>query len=435
VRVLQALGWYFPDSLGGTEVYVKGLAARLQRAGVDVCIVAPRACERVEQYSFEGVQVFRYPDAAVNGARARDSHMDHWIDVLDRVDPHIVDFHSLTSGLSLDHLRIVKQRATQAVVTIHVPLVCQRGTLLRFGRVPCDGDLSRRPCAACRLHARGIPRPLASASAYIPAIVKRQSRTLPLPPFVRAVLEANNRAAEHRDRLNETFACADRVVAVSRWLADTLLCNGLPADKLAICPQGVDRRARHAPANRGDRLRVGFIGRYDKVKGLHVLVDAIRRLPKDLPIECRVWGIASSAEARSYFDGVVRRAARDPRIVFLGSADSSEALASIDVLAIPSIWMETGPLVLLEAFAAGVPVIGSNLGGIAEKIRHGVDGWLVAADDARELSQALSACARDRTRVEAWRSQIPAVRTMDEVAGDTHDLYRSLVRESVLTAT
>ena len=60
-------------------------------------------------------------------------------------------------------------------------------------------------------------------------------------------------------------------------------------------------------------------------------------------------------------------------------------LSRIDVLAVPSQWLETGPLVVLEAFAAGTPVIGSDLGGIRELVSDGRDGLLVPHDDVRRL--------------------------------------------------
>jgi glycosyltransferase involved in cell wall biosynthesis len=157
-----------------------------------------------------------------------------------------------------------------------------------------------------------------------------------------------------------------------------------------------------------------------------VLVDAIRRLPADMPVDCHVWGVAGSPDARAYFDHVRRCAKSDPRIIFEGTAESAAVLSDIEILVVPSLWMETGPLVVLEAFAAGVAVIGSNLGGIAEKVRHGIDGWLVSPGDARQLAQVIATCSRNRRVVEGWRAQIKPVRTVDEVASDTYAVYRSL---------
>jgi glycosyltransferase involved in cell wall biosynthesis len=72
-------------------------------------------------------------------------------------------------------------------------------------------------------------------------------------------------------------------------------------------------------------------------------------------------------------------------------------------------------------------VIGSNLGGIAEKIRHGVDGWLVTPGDARELADVLMAFASNRALLDSLRARIPVVRTTEEVAADTLNVYRAVL--------
>jgi hypothetical protein len=64
-------------------------------------------------------------------------------------------------------------------------------------------------------------------------------------------------------------------------------------------------------------------------------------------------------------------------------------LADLDVLVVPSKWIENAPFIIREAFAAGVPVVASNLGGMAEMVRHGVDGLLFPAGNAEALAVAL----------------------------------------------
>ena len=72
--------------------------------------------------------------------------------------------------------------------------------------------------------------------------------------------------------------------------------------------------------------------------------------------------------------------------------DVVERLSVYDVVAVPSQGLETGPLVVLEAFAAGVPVLGSAIGGIADKVNDGVDGFLVRPFDSEtEWASALEA--------------------------------------------
>ena len=97
------------------------------------------------------------------------------------------------------------------------------------------------------------------------------------------------------------------------------------------------------------------------------------------------------------------------------------------MIAVPSRGLETGPLVVLEAFAAGVPVLGSNLGGIAELVRDGVDGALVALDDVGAWAQAISDLSADRERIEKLRQGIQPPRTMRAVAAEMAVIYERLL--------
>jgi glycosyltransferase involved in cell wall biosynthesis len=93
---------------------------------------------------------------------------------------------------------------------------------------------------------------------------------------------------------------------------------------------------------------------------------------------------------------------------------------------VPSRWMETGPLVVLESFAAGTPVIGSDLGGIAEWVQHEQNGLLVAFDDIVAWTNALRRCASDRTLLARLREGVGAPRTMKDVAREMAKLYKQI---------
>ena len=103
-----------------------------------------------------------------------------------------------------------------------------------------------------------------------------------------------------------------------------------------------------------------------------------------------------------------------------------------DVLAVPSIWMETGPLVVLEAFSQRLPVIGSRRGGIAELVAHEKNGWLIPAGDVQAWVDALEMIALDRSRIVRARAAIGPVRTMSEVAFEHLSLYDKVLAKDNL---
>jgi glycosyltransferase involved in cell wall biosynthesis len=93
--------------------------------------------------------------------------------------------------------------------------------------------------------------------------------------------------------------------------------------------------------------------------------------------------------------------------------------------------METGPLVVLEAFAAGVPVIGSALGGIADKVADGVNGILVRpADSVLSWTASLKRAEQDRGLLGRLAAGIPTVRRAGDMADDMLQLYASLLSPS-----
>jgi glycosyltransferase involved in cell wall biosynthesis len=302
---------------------------------------------------------------------------------------------------------------------------------MRFGEVPCSGDLAHEPCTACRLQVRGVPAAIGRLAGAVPARLVELISSSPLPTGVKLLVTAGTRDADRRAWVHEIVDHTDRFVAASSWLKDVLLRNGVPGSRIVVCGQGVDlsssRSATWRAMSSEGPLKVGFVGRFDPVKGVHVLIDAAAFVPESSAIEVHVWGIARSQADQAYKREMIRRAAANPRVIFHDETqDTATVYSSIDVLAVPSQWLETGPLVVLEAHAAGIPVVGSNTGGIAERVTHGEDGLLVPVADAKALADALVSLAADRRRLEALRPK-RAPRTVADVARETLITYRALV--------
>jgi len=435
MRVLLGVAWYFPDSIGGTEKYVRSLAAELREAGHDVAIAVPGESGRsVTSRLHEGVPVFRFP---AEGDPSRAFDLDQpapsgWQHVLDTFAPTIVDLHSMTSVLGIAHLRAARDFGARTAVTVHLPgVVCARGSLLRFGHEPCDGDLKVQPCTACRLQARGLPVRVGALLSDIPDGLASLVERLPLPGLARRAVAADD---AHRDRLAWLHAVAsraDRMVVVSNGLKQLLTRNGISADKIVVCRQGVDRHhgpRRTSGTREAGTLKVGFVGRFDPLKGLDVLLDAAERIPAEARIEFHIWGTARTPDAEAYRAAVLRNAQPLRHVIFHGEADSSAPYDEVDVLAVPSICFETGPFVVLEAHAAGIPVVGSDLGGIAERVSPGRDGLLFPAGDGRALAEILLKLWRDPAELVRLRPAAP-VRSTSDVARETLEIYAVLAAE------
>jgi glycosyltransferase involved in cell wall biosynthesis len=430
MRVLLAVPWYFPDSVGGTEVYVRGLARHLARAGVDVSIAVPCGEARASTYLNEGIAVHRYPApyAADPAAAWMTAEPSAWCEAIERLRPDVVDVHSVTSALGLPHLSAARRRGIRTVLTAHLPgVVCARGTLMRFGRTPCGGELAKEPCEVCRLHSRGVPRVAGRLLERLPRGLASYAVDRRSPALLRTLLGPSVNQARRQQLFADLMSEANHVVAVSAWLANMLHANGVPPAKVSLCRQGVDGSfGRRGENRRPGPLRAGFVGRLDPLKGLHVLLEAERLVAADVPFELHIWGAAAHVHPE-YSSRVLARARKRPRVtVHPETRDVRLAYAGLDVLVVPSQWFETGPLVVLEAQAAGLPVVGSDLGGIAERVTHDTDGLLVPANDPSAFAAALTRLASDPALVQRLAHTGP-VRTMADVARDTLRTYQDLV--------
>lgn len=444
LRVTHCVGFYFPDSTGGTEVYVRDLAASLSRRGVDSSIVAATD-GAYARYLWNGVNVVRYPIDAADSQRARPhdvrARRTAFQEIVEATRPDLFHLHSWTSGAGLRHLRQVARLGIPNVVTMHVPsALCMRGTMLLYDKQVCDGLIDDRRCAECWALDRGVPQPAAALVSLLPRWDVTDSTVSRLSPRAANLLSARAAAATKARQLRSMATLSDCIVAPSEWVRAALAANAVPSEKVLVSGQAASdafsaRRLRPLPGHQ--EIVIGFLGRLEPYKGADMLVRALALLPADLPVHLRIAGIGLDARYARRIEAAARR---DSRIRLVGLIEHEQVpnfLADIDVLAVPSRYMETGPIVVQEARALGIPVMGANLGGIAERVQDGFDGWLLPFDDPRPWAEAIREAATDRRKLARLSENMRRVRSPDDVAADMATLYRQIVerrRRSALAA-
>jgi glycosyltransferase involved in cell wall biosynthesis len=434
VRIVQAAGWYLPGSIGGTEVYVSELARRLRDAGHEVLIAAPEALGQEERtYEDGGFSVYRYPiparvtrDEAQGRVVVRGAERFHaW---LHRTKPDVVHIHTYVTGLGLAEVRAAKAAGARVIATTHAAslgFTCQRGTMMRWGTMLCDGAPRPGKCAACQLHHSGMPRPMAIAVAMIPQRIGGLFRSL--PQRFGTVAGMTNLIAHNQRSQREMLDLVDSFVVLSDWARNVLIANGAPPKKVVLNRLGIRFPAAAAPARRsGSPLTIAYVGRFDPIKGALDFARAIAFVPRSAQMRFEFHGPVRFLTDLAELDRIKAMVGPDAWVRFGGELDAEgigAALRRIDVVCCPSRSVEGGPTIALEAQAAGVPVIGSNVPALSELVRDGIDGRLYPAGDARALAAILTEIAADPNLVNTWRSQLPAVRTMDDVARDYLGMY------------
>lgn len=219
------------------------------------------------------------------------------------------------------------------------------------------------------------------------------------------------------------FDCFQAVLSPSAFLAERLIAGGLAARKLSVVenlhPKGELFRREAAPAS--DRLnRFGFFAQINAYKGATVLLDAADRLRAQRPeVQFHLFGGFSPDPA---FEALIRqRLATLPDLVRYHGAYLPDGILplmqSVDWVIVPSIWWENAPTVIEEALIAGRPVLASDIGGMREKVRDGLDGLHFPVGDGAALAALVTRIAGDRA---LWQrlvaSRRPVAREAEVVA-------------------
>jgi glycosyltransferase involved in cell wall biosynthesis len=181
-------------------------------------------------------------------------------------------------------------------------------------------------------------------------------------------------------------------IACSRFVAGAFS-QWVPADRMRVVYNGVCSSPialSYEPASQ----RIGFVGRIAPEKGVLAFLSAARLLLSEHP-GCRFAICGAALFGDTSYESAVRAAAAGLPVEFLGwREDAGTAMASMDILAVPSSAAEAGTRVILEAGAAGIPVVAYRAGGIPELVQSGITGLLVEASPAA-LAAGCSALLSD----------------------------------------
>jgi glycosyltransferase involved in cell wall biosynthesis len=442
MKVIHIPFCFAPDPIGGTEVYVTNLARDLQGLGVDAMVAAPS--ETSHAYAIEGLQVRRYAvgdkinDVVQLYGPGDPLAATEFAKILDEEMPDLVHLHAFTRGVSLRLVQAAKKRGIPVVFTYHTPTVsCQRGTLLLWGEDFCDGKLDVIRCAGCTLNGLGMYGPLAARMGRLSPVIGRWLGDRGLQGGIWTALRMSELISVRHAVFRKMVSEVDHIVAVCNWVQDVILLNDVPSAKVSLSRHGIswtpDPMAGTKQSSTHevrDVMRLAFVGRLDSTKGLHILIKAFKMAPA-LKATLDVYGVVQGPTNAAYQKEMLALANGDPRIKFLEPIPSQQVvprLRQYDFLAIPSQWLETGPLVALEAFAAGVPVIGWKLGGINEIVQDGVNGLLIQPDSIAHWVETLQRVAGDPNLRAQLKDGVRPPRTSVEVAHEMLALYESLLR-------
>ncbi|HXF03848.1 MAG TPA: glycosyltransferase family 4 protein [Blastocatellia bacterium] len=457
VKIAFVTHRFLPEHRAGVEVLTDGLARAVATRGHTPLIIC--ADKRngssgiaVTRSDYQGLPVLRLRFAVPREAPFLHSiyHPEVGEKVFEIFRQEHVDLVHVMNCLFLS--ASVIDAATRAGLPIVWTLtdywpICWKTTLLTWDDRLCPGDwqVSPRECLACIIHETRTYKShrlfQGVAPDHLAAILFRLGRwpafRRHLPPLVADAVDA---VCYRPERLRSLLEKVDVLVAVNPFAFEVFRRAGLPESRLRLITQTVDT-SRILPTQSGNipsspgregstRLRIGFIGRINWVKGADLLVRAFMQADSDHQASLEFFG---DFDDPTFESALKRLAGHHPRIRFHGSFPPEQigtVLASLDVLVVASRWYETGPLTILEAQTARVPVICPRLGEMQRMVTHEVNGLHFERGDVDDLARQLRRIIAEPSLLERFRQNIQPIKSFDEMVREYEILYMDCLRRT-----
>jgi glycosyltransferase involved in cell wall biosynthesis len=372
-RIIYCANFYPPNYVGGAELVAHRHAIALKELGHEVAVYAGNLAPKARQYAlkkgkYEGLPVERInlhlDDFGVEPLRySRRAVEDPFMNLVREFKPDVVHFHNL-QGLSLGLVNVAREAGARTVLTLHDYWgFCFKNTTLKHDGVVCE-DYTK--CEEC------LPQMRDEFGKLISINVRK-------------------------DFFKEHFALIDEFISPSAYLAGLYIKAGFPAERFNVIGNGVDvgGLSRIEKKLSNHIVRFSYLGYFGKHKGIATLLDALRYIPQCDGLRINLAGEGSELEN---YHSQLKQSRNRKAVKFWGKRDYrqiGEVYRETDVLVVPSIWPENQPGTILEAMAAGLPVIASDIGGIPELVEDGATGFLFEPGNPEKLSERMKMFLND----------------------------------------
>lgn len=403
MRILQVIHGFPPYYMAGSEVYTYNLTKELAKR--DEVFVFTRIENPFENsYAFydeniDGVYIRRV-NKPLRDYTFEDKYLDEKMDTvfreyIQKIEPDIIHFGHL-SHLSTNLVNIAKEELRVPIIyTIHdFWLFCYRGQLVDNSHNICTGP-SDENCYGC------------ASGTFRKAVSKEDVET-------------------YRRHMTKVINNIDIFLCPSLFLKEFFENNGVPTEKIILSKYGFPAnniRYKQKKFTDTSKINFGFIGRVTPVKGIKLLLEAFSKL-KDTNSRLLIFG-----ESGGYMRYLEKYA--NQSVEFMGvfkNWEIGEVLNQIDVLVVPSIWYENSPLVIQEAFMAGIPVITSDIGGIKELVEDGKDGFTFRMGDTESLQSVMERITTNPTILNNLCPNPQKVRTIEDDAWGVRVAYEEVLK-------
>ncbi|HPH93225.1 MAG TPA: glycosyltransferase [Ferruginibacter sp.] len=446
MKIIHCLIHYFPFHTAGTEVYTQVLATLQKKDGLEVSVVTPfidslSPGNIKEHYLYEGIDVYQFKepgnpsDPDLYTGKKTPEGIGNFITLLKKLQPDVVHFHeiNISNSFCMGHVKAAKDFGAKVFYTMHLSaLTCYTNVLVRNKKL-CGGRLTTVTCTACSYntlfkipYAAAKPLSIMANTAAVLGISNLLKKGR-LKTFLSVPLILKRK----KNDIAGAVKYIDKLVCLTDWYRKMLLHNNVPAEKIAVIKQALP----HSPGEISTFRKTGtdgsgpvqliFIGRLQPQKGVLMLINAVSTFSPD-QLTLDIYGKEERNSA--YFDQCIIAVNNASHINWNGALNREDVLnvlGRFDMLCLPSAFSEMSPLVIQEAFAAGVPVLASRVYGNAEQVEHAVNGLLFDFNSPQSLTEQLQTIIGNRHLLYQLRQNIAAPGSFSRVHKQYLELYNS----------
>ncbi|MDQ3842563.1 MAG: glycosyltransferase family 4 protein [Bacteroidota bacterium] len=375
-----------------------------------------------EKVTYKGIIVYKVPlnFKDING------YENKLEEIISDTLPNTIIFHSLALIDDTEFLTFCKNNNISTYLMLHHPsLFCLRGDLVRNGQSICNGVLDAKRCSICYTHSLGLPLVISKLMHnFSPGTLDRISYLF--KSKLKTALSIYRKTTFLIEKNKKIFQLFTGIITINNWTGLALIDNGIDKDKILKVPIclhkevfSIDQREYH----KNENLKAIYVGRITRDKGVHLIVKAVSKILKEYKIELDLYGPIDEL----YYKKYVLPYVDSINIRYKGILPDNDVISTMyfyDVVLISSLLKETGPLTVLEAFAAGTPVIATNNGGLNELVEDNVNGLLVNFNDINDWIRKIKSIIENKSllnklstnaklptsrKIEVMHSQLKAV--------------------------
>jgi len=426
MKICHVVYRFFPER-GGSETYVYGLIRELLRSKIKNFVIS--AGKKPCNYKFNSINIENIGNPFAKTTKNENLIFEKINHNISTKKPDILHFHWIPDNAEKI---LLQKNCPPAIFTLHhINALCPRGDLLEYGSKVCNGYLNKNHCFPCILHKKGIPKTLAILINKIPAkLFVYLANKIPTSKL-KTFLLLNKNIEKNIDKTLQFLFNVKKIIVLSLKCKKVLLENKIPPKKIKLVRIGFHHRKPRkrkwvkTPIN----TRGIYVGRICEQKGLKIICEALEQeAPKNIKID--IYGPSSDLDEKSYL--ILDRIKKNLNLSFRGLLKDDyvvRKMAKYDFSLIPSQTIETGPFFVVESLQAKIPIIGSDVSGINEMVKHDRTGYLIPLSSLEEWKKVFRKINNHPECLSFWKKRIKWNWTMADVGHENLKIYLSLTEK------